>query len=165
MIGFCKFWCELFRLSGTKLAFSRAYHPQSDGQTEVTNQILETYLRCFVGDTPKLWVHYLHSAEYWYNSCFQSAIKMTPFEALYGRPPPAIRDYVTGSTSVASLDETLTQRRQMLHLIRDNLTGAQLRMRSQANNHRQDRSFQVGDWVWFCLQPYRQITVRGCSSP
>lgn len=80
-----RFWKEIFRLYGTKLAFSSAYHPQSDGQTEVTNRILETYLWCFVGDSPQLWVRYLPLAEFWYNSTFQSAIKMTPYEVLYGR--------------------------------------------------------------------------------
>lgn len=77
-----KFWRELFRLNGTKLAFRSAYHPESDGQTMVTNRILETYRRCYVSDAPKQWVHFLHLAEYWYNSSFQSAIKMPPFEAL-----------------------------------------------------------------------------------
>lgn len=153
------FWRELFRLMGTTLAYTSAYHPQSDGQTEVTNHILETYLRCFVGDSPHLWAKFLHLAEYWYNSSYQSAIKMSPFEALYGRSPPTIRSYVTGSTTVAALDESLICRRHMLHLLRENLALAQMRMKSHADARRQDRSFEVGDWVWLRLQPYRQHSV------
>jgi transposase InsO family protein len=160
-----KFWTELFRLSGTTLAFSSAYHPQTDGQTEVTNRTLETYLRCFVTDSPQSWFQYLHLAEYWYNTSFHSSLKLTPFEALYGRSPPNLRTYISGSTSVAALDDTLAQRQRHLSLIRDNLTYAQTRMRSQANTQHLDRSFQVGDWVMLRLQPYRQLSVRGRTSP
>ncbi|XP_068644724.1 uncharacterized protein [Aristolochia californica] len=51
------FWTDLFKLHGTKLAFSSAYHPQTGGQTEVVNHTLEMYLRCFEGDTPHSWTH------------------------------------------------------------------------------------------------------------
>ena len=58
-----KFWQELFRLSDTKLWISTAYHPQSDGQTEAMNKVLQQYLRAFVHDRPKQWGKYLHWEE------------------------------------------------------------------------------------------------------
>ena len=70
---------------GTKLNFSTAYHPQTDGQTERTNQILEDMLRMYVMDRPSKWEDYLHLVEFSYNNNYQSSIKMSLFEALYGR--------------------------------------------------------------------------------
>ena len=69
-----EFWNELHKLQGTQLAMSSAYHPQSDGQTEVLNKCLEMYLRCFATDTPYTWFSLLSWAEFWYNtSCKHSS--------------------------------------------------------------------------------------------
>ncbi|KAL0307931.1 UNVERIFIED_CONTAM: Retrovirus-related Pol polyprotein from transposon opus [Sesamum calycinum] len=152
-----RFWSELFRISGTKLAYSSAYHPQSDGQ----NRVIETYIRCFVSDEPRLWFQFLHLAEFWYNSSHHSSIGMTPFQALYGRPPPSLSSYVAGTTTVADLDESHRRRHSILSMARYHLARTRLRMKQQVDRHRRDLSFAVGDWVLLRLQPYRQLSIRG----
>jgi hypothetical protein len=119
------FWRELFRLQGTSLNLSTSYHPQTDGQTEVVNKCLENYLRCFAQDTPKNWTYWLPWAEYWYNTSWHSTIKMTPFEAIYGVPPPWLLSYVPGTTRVAAVEEVLRNREQILNLLHQNIKHAQ----------------------------------------
>ncbi|KAF3632244.1 BTB/POZ domain-containing protein [Capsicum annuum] len=94
------FWQELFGLQGVLVHTSKGYHPQSDGQTEVLNRCLETYLRCYFSDDASNWFTRLPTAEYWYNTCFHSAIQTTPDEALYGMAPPLHLPYLPGSESV-----------------------------------------------------------------
>jgi hypothetical protein len=67
---------------------SSSYHPQTDGQTEVVNKSLEQYLEAFAADKPSLWVEWLPLAEYWFNTNYHAATKLSPFEALYGYKPP-----------------------------------------------------------------------------
>jgi transposase InsO family protein len=83
-------WKELFKLASTKLCMSSAYHPQSDGQTERVNQCIEGYLKCFIHSYPTAWSQWLHLAEYWYNTCYHSALKLTPFEVMYAQTPRRI---------------------------------------------------------------------------
>jgi hypothetical protein len=80
-----KFWEKLHESMDTKRNFSSAYHRQTDGQTERTNQILEDILRACALKYRKSWDKSLPYAEFSYNNSYQTSIKMSPFQALYGR--------------------------------------------------------------------------------
>jgi transposase InsO family protein len=79
-----KFWEKLHESMDTKLNFSSAYHPQTDGQTERTNQILEDMMRAYALKYGKSWDKSLPYAEFSYNNSYQPSIEMAPYEALYG---------------------------------------------------------------------------------
>jgi len=76
------FWKGLFQGLNTKLNFSTAYHPQTDGQTERVNQVLEDMLRMYVMDQPDKWEDYLHLVEFSYNNHYHASAKLCPFEIL-----------------------------------------------------------------------------------
>jgi hypothetical protein len=79
------FWKSLMVGLETKLLFSTAYHPQTDGQIERLNQILEDMLRMHVMHQPRKWEDYLPLVEFSYNNGYQASLKMSLFEVLYGR--------------------------------------------------------------------------------
>jgi hypothetical protein len=80
-----RFWEKLHEAMDTKLNFSSAYHPQTDGQTERVNQILEDMVRVCALKDKKSWDKCLLYAEFSYNNIYQESLKMSPFEVLYGR--------------------------------------------------------------------------------
>jgi hypothetical protein len=77
-------WKELFRLCGTTLHTSSEFQPQTDDQSEVTNRIFTVYMCCLTGDWPKSWLHWLRWAKFCYNTSYQTVLKVTPFEVVYG---------------------------------------------------------------------------------
>jgi hypothetical protein len=154
------FWKTLFQLHGTSLKMSSSYHPQTDGQTEVINRTLEQYLRCFTSTQPKKWMEWLSWAEYSYNTSVHTATKISPFEAVYGVPPPSLLSYVPGTTKIQAVDDLLHSRTELLQDLRLNLNVARDRMKLQADQHRREVVFNVGDHVYLKLQPYHQNSVN-----
>ncbi|KAL6177033.1 hypothetical protein ACLB2K_053665 [Fragaria x ananassa] len=84
---------------------------------------------------------------------------MTHFQALYGYEPPAIRSYVSGSIVVNSVDQALKTRDELLAVLKRNLEIARARMKLQYDKKHVEREFQIGDWVYVKLQPYKQQSV------
>jgi hypothetical protein len=144
-------WRELFKLSGVKLRMSTAFHPQTDGQSEVVNKTIAMYLRCITGDRPRAWVEWLPWAEYCYNTAYHSALHTTPFRVVYGRDPPPVLTYQPGSTANQTVDEMLSERDLFLSEVRDRLLQAQEHARRFYDAHHRDLEFSVDDWVWLRL--------------
>jgi transposase InsO family protein len=80
-----KFWERLHENLDTQLCFSSAYHPQTDGQTERVNHILEDMLRAYALQYGRSWDKSLSYVEFSYNNSYQESLKMTPFDMLFGR--------------------------------------------------------------------------------
>jgi hypothetical protein len=148
--------------------FSSAYHPQTDGQIERTNQILEDMLRACALQDKLGWDKRLLYAEFSYNNSYQDSLKMSPFQALYGRNCRTLLHWdQPDERQVFSLD-ILLEAEENIIMVRGNLKTAQSRQRSYANTRRRELSFEVGDYVYLKVSPIRgtkRFGVRGKLAP
>jgi hypothetical protein len=154
------FWQELFRLVGTALTPSTSYHPQTDGQTEIINKWVEGYLRNYVAGQQKAWVRWLHLGEYCYNTTQHMSIGMSPFRALYSYDPLSFVEIAFGDSRAPMAQDWIQQSQDILRELKDHLQRAQNQQKVQADKHRVDRTFEVGDLVYLRLQPYRQASIK-----
>jgi hypothetical protein len=158
------FWKEIFRATSTDLLMSSAYHPQTNGQTEIMNKGLEGYFRSFSGDRPRDWMLWMSLVEWAYNTSANTSTKLSPFEAVYGYPPPRLMPFEPGTTKVQVVENELKSKEFILKLLRENLQDAQSRMKHFADQKRTFREFAVGDWIFLCLRPYRQMSATLCRN-
>ncbi|GJX88021.1 RNA-directed DNA polymerase [Tanacetum coccineum] len=152
------FWRTLWKRLGAKLQFSTSHHPQTDGQTEVTNRSLGNLLRCLVGSNIKQWDLVLPQAEFAYNRSTHSSTGRSPFLVVYGRNPFTPLDLapLPGLDSFsADGDEQAAQIKLLHEQVRDQITKHNLQYQARANKHRKRVVFQEGDLVWIFLRRER----------
>jgi hypothetical protein len=146
---------------GTQLNFSTTYHPETNGQTERINQILEDMLCMYVMDQQKCWEEFLPLVEFAYNNSYQSSIKMAPFEFLYGRPcrTPLSWDRLEDRVLVGL--EIIQEMEEQMKMIKGRLKEVQDRQKSYVDAHRVDRSYKVGDKVFLQVRPQKSSIKFG----
>lgn len=164
------FWKSLFKILGTSLRLSSAYHPETDGQTERTNRIIHEMVRNYINYQQNNWDEILVSCEIAYNNSIQASTGFTPYYLNYGHHPnfplslslPAsassstsplvpANDQPSTDTTYDSTNDTSTQ---LVQRMRDNIERAKLNLQeaqqTQAqyvNKRRRDVQYKVGDKV------------------
>jgi hypothetical protein len=143
-----RFWKELHRLMDVKLAMSTAFHPQTDGQTEKANQTLESILRAFVDHRQTNWDLLLSSAEFAYNNSTNASTGFSPFFFNAGFHPRVPASLLRpASCPVPSVSAFVESQSAALSLVQDALSKAQTRQAMNADRHRRDHDFSIGDQV------------------
>jgi len=157
------FWITLWKKLGTKLKYSTTCHPQTDGQTEVTNRTLGTLLRVLIKHQAKAWHLLLPHAEFAYNKTPSKATGLSPFKVVYGTDPlspldliPRPFDQRPSADAVARIEEI-----QKLHeLVKAKIGKTTRTYTAQANKHKKEKVFQLGDLVWILQRKERFLSQR-----
>jgi hypothetical protein len=105
----------------TKLCFSSAYHPQTDGQTKRVNQILEDILRAYALQYGRSWDKSLLYDEFSYNNSYQESLKMAPFEMLYGRRCQTLLFWSEAGERKVFGPDILQEAEKQVRMVRENL--------------------------------------------
>ena len=146
-----RFWREVFKLVGTELRFSTSYHPETDGQSEVTIRTLENFLRPYVEDRPERWSELLPQLEFAANNAINTSTGYSPFFLAFGQHPRVPDLFNLGSrkpkSEVESVDAMV---RRMQDDVKDAIRRydqAQDTMLRHANKRRRHEEFEIGDSV------------------
>jgi hypothetical protein len=127
------FWEFLHVSLRTHLIHSLTYHPQTDGQTERVNQILEDMLRACEMENQGSWDKYHQLAEFSYNNNYQESLKMAPFVMLYGRRCRTPLNWIEPEEKVIFGPDLVDEAEAIVHHIQNNLRAMKSRQESYAN--------------------------------
>ena len=156
-----KLWTELFKLLGSQLNFSTSFHPQTDGQTERVNALLELYLRHYVSANQRNWAKLMDVAQFSYNLQRSESTGSSPFELATGQQPLTPNTVVSGYTgSSPAAYKTAKEWQVTNELARAQLEKATRKMKKWADKHRRDVVFQPGDMVFVKLNPSQHKSTR-----
>ena len=157
-----KFWTTLFELLGTDLWFSTAFHPQTDGQSEVMIRTLENFLRPYVERNPRTWVQQLPLAEFAANNAVNASTGYTPFYLETGQDPAVPMSLLESSvrTRNQAVNDMADRMKVALVSARENIHKAQERMKRAVDKSRREETFKEDDEVVLWTRHLRNLDTH-----
>ena len=157
------FWKELCRILGIKLKLSTAFHPQTDGQTEIMNQYIDQRLRPFVNYYQDNWSELLPIIDHAQFTLPHETLGISPFELVYGYPPRTSFDWnrpTEPQTAKERLNrhearEMATRMHGAWERAKQIFQKAQEKKQSDVNRYRRPVDFQIGDFVYVSTKNWK----------
>ena len=151
---------ELNKMLGIETKLSTAYHPQTDGQTERTNQELEQYLKIYINHRQNNWSEWLATAEFAFNNKVHTATKMSPFKANYGREPRMGFD-IRKKEKNEKAEEFAREIKERHEKARAALVRSQEEMKRQADRSRKEtEEYRVDDKVLISTKDFLEKLMK-----
>jgi hypothetical protein len=157
-----KFWTTLFELLGTDLRFSTAFHPQTDGQSEVMIRTLENFLWPYVERNPTSWVKQLPLAEFAANNAVNASTGYTPFFLEAGQDPAVPMSLLRSNiqTQNQAVNDMADRMKVALASARENIQKAQERMKRAVDKSRREETLAEGDEVVLSTRHLRNLETH-----
>jgi hypothetical protein len=155
------FWKVLFARQNTNLNFNTSYHPQTDGQIERTNKIIEDMLYMYVRTKPSKWKDYPHLVEFTFNNGYQTLLKLSPIEVLYIRKFATPISWDNPVEKIMVGLEMLQEMDNMVRKVQPKLKEVHNKQKIYADQKRRHLEFQVGDHVYLKVKAQKSSLKLG----
>ena len=156
-----RFWGKLQEPLGTRLNFSTAFHPQTDGQSEIVIQVLEDMLRSCVIDYEGSWDRYIPLVEFVYNNSFQSSIGMVPYETLYRRKCRTPFCWTELSEKKIIGLDWIQEIEEKVKMIRERLKVGTNCQKSYGDMRRKDVRYEISEKMFLKVSPWKKVMRFG----
>ena len=151
---------ELNKMLGIETKLSTAYYPETNGQTERTNQELEQYLRIYVNHRQNNWAEWLATAEFAFNNKVYIATKISPFQVNYGREPRIGFD-IRKKRKNEKAEKFVKEMKERHEEVRAALVKSQEKMKRQADRNRKEvEEYRVGDKVLISTKDFSKKLMK-----